>query len=647
MSDNLNTYSLLNNIKSKYLISKIFSHTSTPLKYQIIRYSKFFQKKLDISLYDYIFLYLKPYKLEFGTGFLLNLEEELNREKFIQAINEKLEPFSINFTLLKDILGYITKKNKDLIKDIFDFNEYYDIYYPFIDILLDNKYYINVPLNKIESKNLKNDYISFINNNRNKLSKINVEFDDYEKQINIFKDLNIDLSKIENIFIFYNHDDQIKKSEEFYTKQNLFFNYILTNKNIIKNLLTIVLNFSYIGSFIKPENLEPINNLEALKELNLYNIYFNEKEKFILKLSNLEKIHFSYVENIIFENELTPQNVKSLSLYGSDILAEKKNFYKFFKLENLSLEMSGVYMDYTSLKNLKDLKCDFIKIFEDMYEYAPLKKLDIFQIRDDFTHRYLGEEFEYNEEYEKKLMELIINNKTLNDVTVQLTYLKNDEVEKIKGVNTSIKKLYIDNTDIKFNIDNRIYFKKFINVNNLIITEINNRIMDLTIENDNNIILEEVKNESGKELYFNFSKIKKLEILTYTLRKILFPLFSDKCDYIFDSLEEVYLDTMHYTYEKLYNNLDKCPKLKKLNCILSLNSKENFDKEFYIKFIDKLVELKILKFDFNIERSGINPEYFEDSIHLSDIYPRKELNKMLKNKLLFEMDYTICKFDKI
>jgi len=326
---------------------------------------------------------------------------------------------------------------------------------------------------------------------------------------------------------------------------------------------------------------------------------------------------------------------------------KKKNFYKFFKLENLSLEMSGVYMDYTSLKNLKDLKCDFIKIFEDMYEYAPLKKLDIFQIRDDFTHRYLGEEFEYNEEYEKKLMELIINNKTLNDVTVQLTYLKNDEVEKIKGVNTSIKKLYIDNTDIKFNIDNRIYFKKFINVNNLIITEINNRIMDLTIENDNNIILEEVKNESGKELYFNFSKIKKLEILTYTLRKILFPLFSDKCDYIFDSLEEVYLDTMHYTYEKLYNNLDKCPKLKKLNCILSLNSKENFDKEFYIKFIDKLVELKILKFDFNIERSGINPEYFEDSIHLSDIYPRKELNKMLKNKLLFEMDYTICKFDKI
>jgi len=647
MSDNLNTYSLLNNIKSKYLISKIFSHTSTPLKYQIIRYSKFFQKKLDISLYDYIFLYLKPYKLEFGTGFLLNLEEELNREKFIQAINEKLEPFSINFTLLKDILGYITKKNKDLIKDIFDFNEYYDIYYPFIDILLDNKYYINVPLNKIESKNLKNDYISFINNNRNKLSKINVEFDDYEKQIKILKDLNIDLSKIENIFIFYKHDDQIKKSEEFYTKQNLFFNYILTNKNIIKNLLTIVLNFSYIGSFIKPENLEPINNLEALKELNLYNIYFNEKEKFILKLSNLEKIHFSYVENIIFENELTPQNVKSLSLYGSDILAEKKNFYKFFKLENLSLEMSGVYMDYTSLKNLKDLKCDFIKIFEDMYEYAPLKKLDIFQIRDDFTHRYLGEEFEYNEEYEKKLMELIINNKTLNDVTVQLTYLKNDEVEKIKGVNTSIKKLYIDNTDIKFNIDNRIYFKKFINVNNLIITEINNRIMDLTIENDNNIILEEVKNESGKELYFNFSKIKKLEILTYTLRKILFPLFSDKCDYIFDSLEELYLDTMHYTYEKLYNNLDKCPKLKKLNCILSLNSEENFDKEFYIKFIDKLVELKILKFDFNIERSGINPEYFEDSIHLSDIYPRKELNKMLKNKLLFEMDYTICKFDKI
>ena len=326
MSDNLNTYSLLNNIKSKYLISKIFSHTSTPLKYQIILYSKYFQKKLDISLYDYIFLYLKPYKLEFGTGFLLNLEEELNREKFIQAINEKLEPFSINFTLLKDILGYITKKNKDLIKDIFDFNEYYDIYYPFIDILLDNKYYINVPLNKIESKNLKNDYISFINNNRNKLSKINVEFDDYEKQINIFKDLNIDLSKIENIFIFYNHDDQIKKSEEFYTKQNLFFNYILTNKNIIKNLLTIVLNFSYIGSFIKPENLEPINNLEALKELNLYNIYFNEKEKFILKLSNLEKIHFSYVENIIFENELTPQNVKSLSLYGSDILAEKKKF---------------------------------------------------------------------------------------------------------------------------------------------------------------------------------------------------------------------------------------------------------------------------------------------------------------------------------
>ena len=647
MSDNLNTYSLLNNIKSKYLISKIFSHTTILLKYQIIRFSKYFQKKLDISIYDYIFLYLKPYKLEFGTGYPLNLEEELNTEKFIQAINEKLEPFNINFTLLKDIFGYITKKNKDLIKDIFDFNEYYYIYYPFIDILLDNKYYINVPLNKIESKNLKNDYISFINNNRNKLSKINVEFDDYEKQINIFKELNIDLSKIENIFIFYNLDDQIKKCEEFYTKQNLFFYHILTNKNIIKNLLTIDLNFRYIGSFIKQENLEPINNLEALKELNLYNIYFDEKEKFILKLSNLENIHFTSVENIIFENELAPQNIKSLSLFESDILAERKNFYKFFKLDNLSLEMSGVYVDYTSLKNLKELKCDFIKIFEDMYEYAPLKKLNIFQIRDDFTHRYIGEEFEYNEEYEKKLMELIINNKTLNDVTVQLTYLKNDEVEKIKGVNTNIKKLYIDNTDMKFNIDNRIYFKKFINVNNLIMTEINNRIMDLTIENDNNIILEEVKIETVKEVYFNFSKIKKLEILTYTLRKILFPLFSDKCDYIFYSLEELYLDTMHYTYEKLYNNLDKCPKLKKLNCILELKSEENFDKEFYIKFIDKLVELKIIKFDFNIERSGIYPEYFEDSIHLSNIYSKKELNKMLKNKLLFEMDYTISKFDKI
>ena len=49
-----NKYNLLEKIKSKYILKKIFDNLQKRKSLNIIRYNKIIQERLDIDLYNYI-----------------------------------------------------------------------------------------------------------------------------------------------------------------------------------------------------------------------------------------------------------------------------------------------------------------------------------------------------------------------------------------------------------------------------------------------------------------------------------------------------------------------------------------------------------------------------------------------------------------
>ena len=64
-------------------------------------------------------------------------------------------------------------------------------------------------------------------------------------------------------------------------------------------------------------------------------------------------------------------------------------------------------------------------------------------------------------------MELIINNKTLNDVTIYIPISISYDIEKIYGINITIKKFYLNIVYTIYdtiNFDIRKFIKKFVNL---------------------------------------------------------------------------------------------------------------------------------------------------------------------------------------
>ena len=117
----------------------------------------------------------------------------------------------------------------------------------------------------------------------------------------------------------------------------------------------------------------------------------------------------------------------------------------------------------------------------------------------------------------------------------------------------------------------------------------------------------------------------------FDISKNNFPLFNDNCKIIFKSLKSFQLIAegcyriIFDVLENLYNNLDKIPNLKSL--VLKCNDK-HITKEFSIKFIKKILSLKLNNIDIYLTN-----QYFFEKGHekyslneLKEIYSKFDIN---------------------
>ena len=74
---NLSNIDLIKNVKSSFILNKIFSFLDISIKLQIIKYNKSYQKKLNIDIVDYIELSGRYIKYFSGKGIEMLLKKNI------------------------------------------------------------------------------------------------------------------------------------------------------------------------------------------------------------------------------------------------------------------------------------------------------------------------------------------------------------------------------------------------------------------------------------------------------------------------------------------------------------------------------------------------------------------------------------------
>ena len=150
-------------LNSKYLLQLIFSFIKIKnFKLELFKYSKEYQKKLDIRKINYINAYLSNSNINFEPYFTFKKEFNAIEDKDIlkKGLDNYLKKLNIDFDSIEEyaINSYENEDNNNQIK--------IDIFSPFFDSLFKKKYYknfeIKIPMDKIEKFNLQKDYISII-----------------------------------------------------------------------------------------------------------------------------------------------------------------------------------------------------------------------------------------------------------------------------------------------------------------------------------------------------------------------------------------------------------------------------------------------------------------------------------------------------
>ena len=262
-------------------------------------------------------------------------------------------------------------------------------------------------------------------------------------------------------------------------------------------------------------------------------------------------------------------------------------YYKFPNLEELYIYYSNINIDFSSMVKLKKLGFQDISILEEVNKYSPIEFIKPMK------------HFSFYED-ELKLIDIIFSKKTLNKIDIIFRLISDAYLKEKKNKNENIK--YMDLFVNKYDFDINNFIQKFSDIKELNLTS---DIMDegeyIIFENVENIKIETIQINSNfnRKIYFSFSKIQNLYLYVDSLDVNTFSLFNNNCNDNFCSLKELIIHCGSYPIElelfnNLYNNIDKCLILKKLSIELII---PEFDKEIYLKFIEKMI-LKKLKFFF-------------------------------------------------
>ena len=310
-------------------------------------------------------------------------------------------------------------------------------------------------------------------------------------------------------------------------------------------------------------------------------------------------------------------------------------------LEVLSISKSYKYnidINFDFLKKLKKYIVNEISLAENIQKLVTLEEFS-------FIPKFI-----YNsnyENYERRLIELILSNQTLKKINIELLNIDNKTFNDINYKNLEINDITLNLKNNTKEIDINKLIKKFSNIKKL---KIENKskfnIKEPLIINDNSIIIEELEMPYPFfPLYFSFSKIKNLSIKFqedyYDILK-KFCLFSNKCSN-FNSLESLDISIRNFPIEinilnNFSNNIGYFHNVKRLSfefCVEKMNER------IYYNLINKLLSLNLLQLNISFHMEKWDYKYYK--YHYM-FYTKNELKKVFSNKI---KELSIYKIQKL
>ena len=672
--------SLLEQIQSKYIANNVLSYLkdSNYILLCLVKYCKRIQNLFNIRIKDYR---MKSYEItnysKFEDFLYVKRSSKFKKNYLKNKFKEDLKQYCVK---LRDIIAnkyseiYFTNKynsyqinqGNDQIENISDNQLIIDIQSPFYDSLsknpiFQNLFIIRIPIPLIKENDLMKDYINeFENLNKlnNNYSSICFQFDKETEEYYDIQKFNINFQKIKKL-IFEEKAPKPKDKKYFNTAYNEIsffpFKIIFSNDNVVLNNLIFleIKNLRINPKVLDICVLEKINNLKSLEELRLENIKF-EKE-FILKINTLKYLALCNCYNIAISNNCA-LNLKSLSLYCSTLISSYSSCLKFPELEQLKIS----FCFYNNNTYYYFSPGDWYQKFQKIIDFKSLKKLK-YLLRGDISvlldlennlleKAYISSYTFGSYQFEINMIKKFIDIKTLKEIKLSLFRININELESIKGENTSVQKLIIDFNVINSQKDHLLYAlqKKF---PNLIEIEIYDHSGIREIKLDKNSKIKRLKyfkcNSSNKISIPSFQHLKELELSNITqIRNAInnnnyYDNFKSLIKFQIDNSNKRILTDINLI-KNIICNINRMPKLKCfiLKCFADIKENE------YNNLIKNILELKIKSIEFGIN-SFILRKDIEDKYISTYEYTEDELKSLYKNvDFKFFENIKIYKFNK-
>ena len=605
-------YGILIKIKSKYISDIIFDYIKNEnYKMNLFKYSKIWQKKLNIEIYNY----QKNYFEKFG----LDLTEYINDYNF--ELFDDLKRYKLNTKQLElYILNYLEEKFKE---------EKINIYHKtlktenfFLNSLMNTEYFDKFEieimyslLNKTNPK-LLNNYICLFKNINSKNIKYPIINIIYDKEnidsFSYFKQINIQTSMIKKLKI------NIENS--------IFFNHFL--KDFFPLLMGSNIKYMAIiieeNQFIDSKLFNLINEFESIEYLNLTGCIF--LSNFILKLNNLKELIVCNSKNICFKNNVYV--IQKLTIKSSQII-KPKELLKFPLLEECEIidnEIINYLIDPLSITNLKKICCEsseFIKLSNFLLESVQIYK----------NTKYLSE-------IEKSMLQLILIMDKLQYFELS-TDLDDKDFKNIIGINNALEKIKLTNMKGKFNN----LLSKFPNISEF---ELNYKCSSNDIYQD--IELNDYYKYTFNKLSVNIEFDPKLKSLNNAPNNQLNQnQLKNNFKNIFKTplyTSFIFLTHFHFSFfnnsdikfqffEDLYKIIDHMPNLQYLYLFCS---SKNIKKSYYNKLLKKIISKNLIYIDFH---------FYKDKPSYTNILLKNDIKELDPNINIFKYK-KICieKFDE-
>ena len=614
--------SLLMKINSKYVIEVISSYINgDDFILKLIKHSKSLQKKLDIGLIDYRYKYLEKRENIEDCLYDFDLIEDLLSNSFYK---DKYDQKSI----IEVILFHLKKKSKQKANsEVFDDKNFIDLEFSnrlfnlIVELkIFDNILNINVNLEDLQSE---------ITSNFEKMNKLNTkypslffEFKDMNN-INYIKDFKIEFNQIKRLSFYERYNDNE------YDNIDIYFKTITSFDNIMNNLVYFSLIF-YQKRKISKDIFQKINEFKSLNHLGLEEIEVSES--FLLKLSNLKALALLSCKNInLIDNTNNDNNIltklKKLSISHCIMSKPEPNCrlkcpeVEFLHLESLKEEKNligySLIIDFSSLKKVKYYNGDSIN-FKFLENNKTLEEVSLF-------------DYEHTEEMEEKNLKTICLIKSLKNIDFQLEKIYDSDISNIADINKSVKTMKIE---LDYNSrSNYLYAiqNKFPNLENIhIITHdhIFGGNAELEIEENPECKIKDIKIDLRHYYVVGifcapFDKLQSVEIICeerrcdYSNLINAFPIFNNKCDVIFKSLNSFKFEGVDFInkniVDNIFNNISNMPNL--VNFKLMCKIKEEIGEDSYNNFIIKVLSLKFIRrINISICRDKENKMYSKEEI---------------------------------